>query len=91
MEGPIDSTRLEKLAHRFDRAKEFALLDGERADRELYRGPIPKQDQSLEHGEGILASGNRHGHAIAVANHLETRDGLADLAQECFFEVQVLV
>ena len=91
MEGPIDSTSLEKLSHRFDRAQKFTLLDSERADRELYRSPIPQQDQRLEHGEGILASGNRHCHAIAIADHLETRYGVADLAQEFFFEVQVLV
>jgi hypothetical protein len=25
---------------------------------------------------------------IALADHVETRDGLADLAQQCFFEIQ---
>ena len=31
------------------------------------------------------------GDAIAVANHLESRDRFADLAQKCFFEVQKII
>ena len=29
----------------------------------------------------------RHGHAVAVANHLEAVDGFADFAQQCLFEI----
>src|SRR6185369_15748649 len=89
--GPVDSARLKILAHRLDRTQELALFDSERADRELYRRPVPQPDQRLKHGEGILASGKRHRHAIAVADHVKARDGLADLAQECLCEIQASI
>ncbi len=75
------------FAHRLERAQKFSLLDGERADGEIDGSALLQQQQRFQHGQRILAAGQRHGHAIAVANHLESRDGLADLAQECFFEV----
>ena len=34
-----------------------------------------------------LPPGERHRHAVAVANHLEAVDGFADLAQQCLFEI----
>ena len=40
-----------------------------------------EQQQRFEHGRRILAAGERDGHAVAVANHLEAMDGFADLAQ----------
>ena len=46
-----------------------------------------EQQQRFEQRGGILAAGERDGHAVAVANHLETVDGFPHLAQQCFFEV----
>ena len=46
-----------------------------------------EQQQRFQQRGRILAAGERHGHAVAVANHLEAVDGLAHLAQQCFFEI----
>ena len=46
-----------------------------------------KQQQRFQQGGGILAAGERHGHAVAVANHLETVDRFPHLAQQCFFQL----
>jgi hypothetical protein len=46
-----------------------------------------EQQQRFQQGGRILPPGERHGHAVAVANHLEAMDGLADLAQQCFFQI----
>lgn len=91
MIGPVDAAALKILAHWLNWAKELALLDGERAHRELDRRTVAKQKQCFEHRKGILAARKRHGNPVAVANHLETRHGLADLAQECLFEIQVSI
>ena len=45
----------------------------------------------MEEGEGVLAAGERHGHAVAVADHLEAADGFADFPQQGFFEVHNLL
>ena len=50
-----------------------------------------QQQQGLQQGERILAARERHGHAVAIANHFEAVDRLADLAQQCFFEVHSLI
>ena len=39
-----------------NRTQKFALLDGERADREIDRRALLQQQQRFEHGERILAA-----------------------------------
>jgi hypothetical protein len=46
-----------------------------------------KQQERVEQREGILATGERHRDAVAVANHLEAADGLSDFAEEDLLEV----
>lgn len=86
--GPGDSFFAQVFADGLDGAQEFTLLDGEGADGEVDGGAFLEQDEGFEQREGIFAAGEGDGHAIAVADHLEAVDRLADLAQKCFFEVQ---
>ena len=46
-----------------------------------------EQQQGFEQGCGILAARKRHGHAVAVANHFEALNGLADFAEQSFFQI----
>src|SRR5581483_5000101 len=91
MAGPIDSARLEILSDRLNGTQKLALLDRKCANREVYGRPVAKPDQRLQQREGVLAAGERHRDAISVADHLEARNGLAYLAQQCFFEVQAFI
>ena len=72
---------------RLDGPQKLPLLHGERADRKLDRRALLQQQQSFEQRRGILAAGERHRHAIAIADHLKAMDSLADFAQKCFFEI----
>src|SRR5207244_6427139 len=76
---------------RLDRAQKLSLLDGEGADGKCDRRALGKQQQRLEQREGALAPRKRHCHAVAVANHLEAMDRLADLAQQCSFKLHKLI
>jgi len=55
----------------------------------LDRRALAQSQQNFEQREGILAARKRHGHAVALANHLESRNRVAHPAQECFFQVQI--
>src|SRR5580698_2419137 len=90
MIGPIDAASFQVLAHGFERAQEFSLLDREGADGEADRRALLQQEEDFQEGERILAAGKRHGNTVAIANHLKSRDGLAHFAQQYFFEVQDL-
>ena len=91
MIGPVNSARLEILGHGFERLEKFALLHRKCADREVDGSLVLQQQQSFQHGEGILATGKRNGHAIAFADHLEAGDGLAYFAQYGLFDFQALI
>ena len=91
MIGPIHAAGLQIFAKRLNRAQKFSLLDGERADREVDGGALLQQKQRFEHGDRIFSAGKGDGHAIAIADHLEARDGLAHLAQQSFFEFQITI
>ena len=54
---------------------------------EVHRRAIPQQQQRVQQRQRVLAARKRHRHAIAVANHLETADGLADFAQQDLLKV----
>ena len=82
MVAPVDPSRLQILRHRLERPQKFSLLHGKRADGEIHRRTLLQQQQRVQHGERILAARQRHGHAIAVANHFEFRDSLAHLAKQ---------
>ena len=43
-----------------------------------------KQQQRFEQGDRILAAGERHGHAIAVADHLEAMTASPTLRSRVF-------
>src|SRR5579883_1526577 len=88
--GPFDPAGAQILAEWLDRAKEFALLHGERGYLEVDRRAVLEQEQDFEQGNGVLAPGDAYGHAIAVPDHLKPGDRLANLAQECLFEVHSL-
>ena len=57
------------------------LADRIAKNREIDRRALLQQQQHVEHGERILAAGKRDGHAIAIADHLESAHRFADLAQ----------
>src|SRR5487761_2600052 len=88
---PVDAARAQILRHGLEWREEFSLLNGERANGKLHRRALLQQQKRVEHGERILAARQRHSHAIAFANHLEFRDGLADLAKQCFFQVHASI
>ena len=88
MIGPVHSARLEIFGHGLERFEELALLDGERADREVDGSFVLQQQQRLQHGKGVLASGKRNRHAVAFADHFEAGDSLTHFAQDGLFDVQ---
>lgn len=81
MKGPVNAALFQILSQRLNGAQELSLLDGEGADRELHRRSLLKQQHGFEQGERVFAAGERHGHAVALANHFEAADGFADLVQ----------
>jgi hypothetical protein len=50
-----------------------------------------QDQQRFEQRQRILAARQRDRDAIAIANHAEAPDGVTHLAQEEFFEFQVLL
>ena len=46
-----------------------------------------QQQQRFQQRERILAARQRHGNAVAIANHFEPADRLADFAQKKLFEI----
>ena len=91
MIGPVDSARLQIFSKRFERAQKFPLLHRKRAYGEIDRRALLQEQQRVQHCERIFAAGERHGDAVALADHVESRDRLAHLAEECFFEIQLAV
>jgi hypothetical protein len=89
--APIDAARLEVLCHGFEGAQEFALLHSERAYGKLNRGAVAKPEQRFKQRERILTAGERHRHAIAIADHPEASDRIAHFAEKSFFQVQALI
>lgn len=81
MIGPVDPALLQVFAQRLNGTQEFALFHGEGADGEFDGRFFRKQQQGFEQRERILAAGERHGYAIAIADHFESADGFADFAQ----------
>ena len=79
--SPIHAALFQIFAERFDWPQKLALLHGEGADGELHGRFFREQKQGFKQGERILAAGERHGYAIAIADHLESADGFPDLAQ----------
>jgi hypothetical protein len=88
---PIDAAAFEVIAKRLKRPEKFSLFDSERANGELDWRAIAQAQQNFEQRQRIFAPRKRHGHAISIANHLESRDRVADFAQKCFFQFQPLI
>src|SRR5579872_6873914 len=79
---PVDAALLQIFAERLNRTKEFPLLDRERAYREIDWCALLQQQQRLQQSQRIFAARQRNGHTVAVADHLEPSDRLADLTQQ---------
>jgi hypothetical protein len=88
--SPVDTARPEILADRLYRREELALFNGERADVEIDGRALLQNQQRFEQRHGILAAGHAYGDAISIADHAELADGFADLAKNCFFEIQLI-
>ena len=87
---PTDAERFEILRHGLDGTQKLPLLDRERANRKSIGARFWNSKRG-EQRERILAARHRHGHAIAVANHLETMDRFTGLAQQYFFDVHLFI
>lgn len=79
------------FAHRLYRAEEFALLDGEGAEGEIYGSTFLQEEQNFEEGYRVLAAGNGYGDVVAGADHIEAMNRFADLPQQCFFDIHSLL
>ena len=88
--SPFHAALLQVLAQRLDGPQEFALFHGEGAHREVDGRALGQQQQRFQQRYGVLAARERHGHPVAVANHLEAVDGLSHLAQQCLFQFHVV-
>ena len=69
------------FAHRLYRAQEFALLDGEGAEGEIYGSALLQQEQNFEKGYRVFAAGNSYGDVVTGADHIEAVNRFADLPQ----------
>lgn len=78
------------FAHRFDRAQEFSLFDGEGAEGEIYGSALLQEEQNFEEGYRVLAAGNGNGDVVTGADHIEAVNRFADLPQQCFFDIHSL-
>ena len=78
---PFYAEPFDVLADGLDGAEELALFDREGADGKTDRRALLQQQQGFEQGERVLTARERHGYAIAIADHLESADGFPDLAQ----------
>ena len=57
----------------------------------IHRRAFSQHQKGFEQCQGILAAGQRDRDAIAVADHTESADRLANFAQENLFEVQNII
>lgn len=90
-ESPLDAVIEHPLAEGLDGGEELALIDGEGTKGEADGGAFLQEGEGGEEGEGVLAAGEGDGDMVALTDHLKARDGLADAAQDGFFEVQVFI
>lgn len=88
--GPIDTALAQIGANRFDGREEFALFDGEGTHAEFDGGALLQGQQRFEQCQRIFSSGDADGHAVAIANHAEAADRLADFAENGFFEIHFI-
>ena len=86
--SPIDAAAFQVFAKRRNGAQKFPLLDGEGANGEVNRGAFLQQEECFEQSDGVFSAGQAYGNAVAFANHLKARDGLAYFVEQCFFEIQ---
>jgi hypothetical protein len=84
---PLDSALTDIVSDGLDRAYELPLFDGERAHGKIHRGTLRQQYQDIQKSDRILAAGNGYRDAITAANHLESMNGFAGLAEQRLFEV----
>lgn len=91
MVGPLDAPLAHPRAEWLDGLDKLALLDGESADLEADRSPLAQGKQGFQQCVGVLASGEADGDAVSLANHPESRDSFADLAENPFLEVQTSI
>ena len=59
-------------------AEEFALLDRKGADRKPDGSALLQKQERFQQSDGILAAGQSDGDPVALADHLEALDCLAD-------------
>jgi hypothetical protein len=83
--SPIDSARAQVLAYRLNGGQELALLDRESANTEINGRTLLQNQQGFEQRQRVFASGQTNGNPIAMANHAEFADGLADFVENGFF------
>ena len=81
MIGPVDAALFQVFAQGLNGTQEFALFHGKGAHGKFDGRFFREKQQGFEQSERILAAGERHGDAIAIADHFESADSFADFAQ----------
>jgi hypothetical protein len=87
MAGPFDAETSDVFPNRLHRPQEFALLHGESAQGEIDWRTFLQKQQSFKECDGIFASRDRDGNAVAIANHLESMNRFPDFPQQGLFEI----
>jgi hypothetical protein len=67
------------------------LVEVHRHQFEAHRRLGPELQQDVEHPVGVLATGQADHHLVAVLDHVEVGDGLADLAPQALGQLVELV
>src|SRR6185312_16372601 len=67
------------------------LVEVHRHELEAHRRLFLQREQRVEHAVRVLAPGEAHHHAVALRDHREVADRLADLAADALGELRLLV